>query len=80
MDNGRSGFRGVSKYQRSYGDPTLSKLIAAALAAGDIPSDLFRPRLERKCVYGNLYIGHPTLDMNPIEGPGSFILSGKRSV
>lgn len=63
-------FEEVSKYQESYGDPTLSKLIAAALAAGDIPQDLFRPRLEGKCIYGNLYIVYPTLDMNPIEGPG----------
>jgi len=67
-------FEEVSRYQKSQNDPTLSKLIGAALAAGDIPRDLFRPRLEGKCVYGNLYIGHPTLDMNPIAGLGSFIL------
>ncbi len=67
-------FEEISKYQKSQNDPTLSKLIASALAAGDIPPDLFRPRLGGKCVYGNLYIGHPTLDMNPIEGPGNFIL------
>ena len=66
-------FEEVSKYQKNQNDPTLSKLISTALAAGDIPPELFRPRLEGKCVYGNLYIGHPTLDMNPIDGPGSFI-------
>jgi hypothetical protein len=66
-------FDQVTGYQKSKNDPTLSKLISAALAAGDIPSDLFRPRLSGKCVYGNLYIGHPTLDINPIQGPGTFI-------
>ncbi|HUL31455.1 MAG TPA: FAD-dependent oxidoreductase [Thermodesulfobacteriota bacterium] len=66
-------FEEVSKYQKSQSDPELQKLISTALAAGDIPRELFRPRLEGKCVYGNLYIGHPTLDMNPIGGPGSFI-------
>jgi hypothetical protein len=66
-------FEKVAGYQKSQNDPTLSKLISAALAAGDIPSDLFRPRLSGTCVYGNLYIGHPTLDMSPIQGPGTFI-------
>ena len=66
-------FDEVVGYQKSKDDPTLSKLISAALAAGDIPAELFRPRLQGKCVYGNLYIGHPTLDINPIQGPGTFI-------
>ena len=66
-------FEKVAGYQKSQNDPTLSKLISAALKAGDIPSDLFRPRLSGTCVYGNLYIGHPTLDMSPIQGPGTFI-------
>ncbi len=66
-------FEEVTGYQKSKNDPALSKLISAALAAGDIPSDLFRPRLSGTCVYGNLYIGHPTLDMNPIQAPGTFI-------
>ena len=66
-------FDKVAGYQKSQNDPTLSKLISAALAAREIPSDLFRPRLSGTCVYGNLYIGHPTLDMSPIQGPGTFI-------
>jgi hypothetical protein len=66
-------FEKVAGYQKSQNDPTLTKLISAALAAGDIPPGLFRPRLPGKCVYGNLYIGHPTLDMSPIQAPGTFI-------
>jgi hypothetical protein len=66
-------FEKLAAYQASQNDPTLNKLISAALAARDIPGDLFRPRLSGKCVYGNLYIGHPTLDMSPIQGPGTFI-------
>ena len=66
-------FEKVAGYQKSQNDPTLSKLISAAVAARDIPSDLFRPRLSGACVYGNLYIGHPTVDMSPIQGPGTFI-------
>ena len=70
---GNIDFEKVAEYQKSQNDPVLSKLISAAVAAGDIPSDLFRPRLSGTCVYGNLYIGHPTLDMSPIQGPGAFI-------
>lgn len=66
-------FEEVVGYQKSQDDPTLSKLISAALAAGEIPSNLFRPRLSGTCVYADSYIGHPTLDMSPIQGPGTFI-------
>jgi hypothetical protein len=66
-------FDEVARYQKSRNDPTLGKLISAALAARDIPSDLYRPRLAGTCVYGDLYIGHPTVDMSPIQGPGTFI-------
>lgn len=66
-------FEKVAGYQKSQNDPALSKLISAAREARDIPPDLFRPRLAGTCVYGNLYIGHPTLDMSPIQGPGTFI-------
>jgi hypothetical protein len=66
-------FDEVAHYQKNRNDPTLTRLISAALAAGDIPSELYRPRLSGTCVYGNLYIGHPTLDMSPIQGPGTFI-------
>lgn len=61
------------RYRKSQNDPTLSKLISDALAVRDIPPDLFRPRLSGTCVYATSYIGHPTLDMSPILGPGTFI-------
>jgi hypothetical protein len=67
-------FEKLAAYQKTQGDPTLAKLISSAVAARDIPPDLFRPRLSGTCVYGNLYIGHPTLDISPIQGPGTFIL------
>jgi hypothetical protein len=66
-------FGKTAAYQKSQNDPTLDKLISAAVAAKDIPPDLYRPRLPGKCVYGNLYIGHPTLDISPIQGPDTFI-------
>ena len=66
-------FAQVVAYQKRERDPTLAKLIAAARAAGDIPADLYRPRMSGAGVYGNNYIGHPTLDMSPIQGPGTFI-------
>lgn len=61
-------------YQKRAEDPRLLKLIAAARAAGDIPPELYRPRLAEQGVYGDHYIGHPTVDMSPIQGPGTFIL------
>ena len=67
-------FARVAEYQTSHNDPTLNKLISAARTAGDIPSDLYRPRLSGKYVYGNSYIGHPTIDMSPIEAPDTFII------
>lgn len=66
-------FSEVAAYQKRENDPALSKLINAARAAGDIPPDLYRPRLADKGVYGDHYIGHPTVDMSPIQGPGTFI-------
>jgi hypothetical protein len=67
-------FEKTAEYQKEQNDPALSKLISAAMGAKDIPADLFRPRLQGACVYGNLYIGHPTTDLSPIQGPGTFIL------
>ena len=61
-------------YQQREADPTLAKLIAKARKAGGIPDDLYRPRLKSEGVYGKQYIGHPTVDMSPIQGPGTFIL------
>lgn len=66
-------FSQVAAYQKRANDPMLEKLIAAARAAGDIPPHLYRPRLPGEGVYGDHYIGHPTLDMSPIQGPGTFI-------
>ena len=67
-------FAQVAAYQKREDDPALEKLIAHARSAGDIPPELYRPRLSGKGVYGDHYIGHPTLDMSPIQGPGTFIL------
>lgn len=67
-------FAETAAYQKREDDPTLSKLIAKAREAGDIPDDLYRPRLADQGVYGDHYIGHPTVDMSPIQGPGTFIL------
>lgn len=67
-------FAQVAAYQKREDDPALSKLINRARAAGDIPPELYRPRLADKGVYGDHYIGHPTVDMSPIQGPGTFIL------
>lgn len=67
-------FAQVAAYQRRENDPTLDKLIDAARAAGDIPAGLYRPRLSGTLAYGNHYIGHPTLDMSPIQGPGTFVM------
>jgi hypothetical protein len=67
-------FAATVAYQKREDDPALSKLINKARAAGDIPLELYRPRLADKGVYGDHYIGHPTVDMSPIQGPGTFIL------
>lgn len=67
-------FARTAAYQKTADDPRLERLIARARAAGDIPPELYRPRLADKGVYGDHYIGHPTVDMSPIQGPGTFIL------
>ncbi len=67
-------FGRVVAHQKSAKDPTLSKLIAEAEAAGDIPPGLYRPRMKGTGIYGDFYIGHPTLDMSPMQNDGSFIL------
>lgn len=66
-------FQAVARHQRDAKDPTLAKLIAEATAAGDIPPGLYRPRMGGKGVYGDLYIGHPTVDMSPMQEDGTFI-------
>lgn len=67
-------FARTRAHQESARDPTLAKLIAEASAAGDLPPGLYRPRMGGKNVYGDLYIGHPTLDMSPMLADGTFIL------
>jgi hypothetical protein len=67
-------FARLAAHQESAKDPTLSKLIAEADAAGDIPAGLYRPRMRGSNVYGEHYIGHPTLDMSPMQRAGTFIL------
>lgn len=67
-------FSKVRAHQESARDPTLAKVIEEARAAGDIPPELYRPRMSGKDVYGDLYIGHPTIDMSPMQTDGSFIL------
>lgn len=67
-------FAETAAYQKREDDPTLARLIAKAREAGDIPPELYRPRLADQGVYGDHYIGHPTVDMSPIQGPGTFIL------
>jgi glycine/D-amino acid oxidase-like deaminating enzyme len=67
-------FSKTAAHQRSANDPFLSKLIAEADAAGDIPKGLYRPRMKGQNVYGDLYIGHPTLDMSPMLADGTFIM------
>ncbi len=64
----------LTRHQQTTNDPTLAQLIAEAGAAGDIPDGLYRPRLGGSGVYGNAYIGHPTLDMSPIQAPGTYII------
>lgn len=68
-------FSQTAAYQKRENDAALSKLINKARIAGDIPPELYRPRMEGgRNVYGEHYIGHPTVDMSPIQGPGTFIL------
>jgi len=75
VDHERGRLRAVAAYQRRENDPTLAKLIAAARAAGTFLPTLPGPRLRGTGTgaYGNHYIGHPTPDMSPIQGPGTFV-------
>ncbi|MEK9644607.1 MAG: FAD-dependent oxidoreductase [Alphaproteobacteria bacterium] len=67
-------FAATQRHQRDANDPDLSKLIAEADAAGDIPPGLYRSRMGGSGVYGEAYIGHPTLDMSPIMADGTYIV------
>jgi hypothetical protein len=48
--------------------------MAEAAAAGDLPSGVYRPWVAGKNVYGEAYIGHPTLDMSPLSADGTYVL------
>jgi hypothetical protein len=67
-------FARTAAHQQSAKDPVLAKLIAEATAAGDLPEGLYRPRMKGANIYGNQYIGHPTLDMSPIDVNGTYVL------
>ena len=67
-------FAQTARHQESARDPTLSRLIAEASAAGDIPPGLYRPRMKGGNVYGEAYIGHPTLDFSPMLREGTFVV------
>lgn len=64
----------LTRHQKHADDPMLQKVIAEARAAGDIPEGLYRPAMNGRHVYASMYIGHPTLDMSPMDADGSFIL------
>ena len=61
-------------YQTQTGDLKLEKLIAKAKAAGDLPDMVYRPRMGGTEVYGEYYIGHPTVDMSSMLSDDSFLL------
>ena len=67
-------FKRTAAHQKSANDPILAKLMAEASASGDLPEGLYRPKMTGKNVYGDLYIGHPTIDMSPMLADGTFIL------
>ena len=67
-------FQKLREHQNSAKDPVLAKAMAEATAAGDLPSGVYRPRMGGENVYGELYVGHPTLDMSPISADGTYVL------
>lgn len=62
----------VIAHQECAKDPMLHEAMAEATAAGDLPSGVYRPRMAGKNVYGEAYIGHPTLDMSPLSADGTY--------
>ncbi len=67
-------FQQVRRHQETARDPDLQKVIREAEAAGDLPRGVYRPRMAGKSVYGEHYIGHPTLDMSPIQADGTYVI------
>lgn len=64
----------LTAHQEGARDPVLEKVMAEAAAAGDLPEGVYRPRMKGENVYGEAYIGHPTLDMSPITADGTYVL------
>jgi hypothetical protein len=67
-------FQALRRHQEQAGDPVLAKVMAEAEAAGDLPPGLYRPRMAGSNVYGEMYIGHPTLDLSPMAADGTYVL------
>ncbi len=67
-------FQRLRRHQETARDPLLEKVMAEATAAGDLPAGVYRPRMDGCHVYGENYIGHPTLDMSPIAAAGTYVL------
>lgn len=67
-------FQAVRRHQETANDPLLGKLMAEATAAGDLPHGIYRPRMGGTNVYGDAYIGHPTLDMSPMRADGTYVI------
>ena len=67
-------FQQLLRHQETAKDPVLAKVIAEAESAGDLPKGIYRPRMGGSNVYGEAYIGHPTLDMSPIAADGTYVL------
>jgi FAD-dependent oxidoreductase family protein len=67
-------FQKVRAHQEGARDPDLAKVIREAEAAGDLPKGVYRPHMGGTNVYGEHYIGHPTLDMSPIIANGTYVL------
>lgn len=67
-------FQALRRHQETAKDPLLHKLMAEATAAGDLPPGIYRPRMTGKNIYGEAYIGHPTLDMSPIAADGTYVI------
>lgn len=67
-------FERLRRHQETAKDPLLSKVMGEAAAAGDLPAGVYRPRMAGSNVYGEAYIGHPTLDMSPIAADGTYVI------
>jgi hypothetical protein len=67
-------FARLHRHQQTANDPLLERAMAEATAAGDLPAGVYRPRMTGKHIYGDAYIGHPTVDMSPIDDNGTFVL------